>query len=255
MRGRVNINRIGLSALLTLVMLFSAQQTIAEPLDTGDEVRAYLIGDVGWGMLAENVFSGSINDTYLRYGGGFGMQHKKFFAEFTYKTGGESWRNSLALTGFETPLSSNSSFTTQELAVRFGVVQGGGRLRIPVGVSIGYITFDSPLTLDGIPYDVETSGWYIGPWVGAEVRVTRWLGIGVSVEYSMGVETRRAGPQDLYYTQPGNSLPTLGGPTTTAPVGMGFFDTVGFFSNQYEYSNDQPGYLIQVRTIIYLPEL
>lgn len=250
----------GWSLILPALLLLFASTSQAAPghhfgrsAENG-EVRAYLIGDVGWGMLAGNVFSGSIDDTYLRYGGGFGMQHKRFFAEFTFRTGGESWRNSLALTGFETPLGSDAQFSTQELQARFGVTHGFGRLRIPVGVSLGYITFDSPLSVDGIPYDVETSGWYIGPYVGAEVMVTSWLGVGISVEYSMGIDPQRAEPDDLYNYQPGNSLPTLGGPTTTAPVGMGYFDTVGFFQNDYRYSGDNPGYLIQVRTILYLPK-
>ncbi|MFH0882612.1 MAG: hypothetical protein V2A56_06475, partial [bacterium] len=64
----------------------------------------------------------------------------------------------------------------------------------------------------------------------------------------------RPGPINFYDNQPRYSRPLMDVPYSTVPPGMSYFDNAGFFNTGTEDRWPGGGCLIQVRTLIYLPE-
>ncbi len=239
-------------AAVALVVLL-ATPVFAQPAGNVP-FRAYLTAEAGWGRLAENIYDNFIDDSYYRAGGGFGVEYGKYNAEVLYRTGTESWLAGMAITGYRGPLAPDGGpFRTREIQVKVGVSPWSGRFRAPAGVLASYTTFSSE-TLLNAAYPVERSGWTIGTFVGAELSVTRWLAFGVEMQYDVGLRTGGPGPADFYYNQSRVTEPLRDAPFSAVPPGMSYFDSVGFFNTRTDGGSSRGGYLIQVRTVIYLPE-
>jgi len=242
------VARIAGLLLVASILLLGAQSALANPfLIKGAELRPYLIGQAAWGQLAENIFTTSIEDSYWRVGGGFGVEYGRYLAEITYFTGQESWINGMAFTGYETPIG-DSRFLTQELHLKLAASPLHNRFKLPVGVVAGYMTFTTS-NLDDSGYDLKNNGWYIGPYAGATYQINRWVGFGIEVEYHIGLQNSQPGPEDYYNRYSGDvSL------YPWTPEGMSYFENAGFFNSGTNDSSNRGGYLINFRTVIYLPE-
>lgn len=242
---------VGLVVLLALLLTTPLQAKTAKNLP----FRAYLTGEAGWGTLSSTIYDNLIDNSYYRYGGGFGVEYGKYNAEVLYRTGTESWRSGMALVGYQGPVVSDGQpFRTQDIQFKIGYAPLARRLRTPIGIMATYTTFSSSTVLN-VPYAQETSGWTIGTYMGSEFAMTRWLAFGVEVQYNVGVQTGRPGPMDFYYNQSQNPGSISNVPFSTVPPGMSYFENAGLFDTSNNSGFSRGGYLIQVRTIIYLPEI
>jgi hypothetical protein len=253
MPGVKKYMRYACGSSLAILIILLATPVHAKP-NKNIPFRAYVSGQAGWGNLAANIYGDLIDDSFYRYGGGFGIEYGKYNAEVLYRTGTDSWRSGMAITGYQGPLVSDGrNFRIQEIQLKAGFSPLTGRIRTPAGLIVTYTTFSSS-TLLNVPYAVETSGWTIGTFMGAELSVASWVAFGIEVQYNLGLQNGRPGPADFYYNRSRNPELLTDLPFSTVPPGMSYFDNAGFFNTGTENGWSRGGYLIQVKTMFFLPE-
>ncbi len=220
-------------------------RVISQPEDEDySGVRPYLLVNLGYGNPTDDAYDLAFDNPYFRFGGGFGMIFHNFGAEVLLRRGIQE-ETHLVAAEYDQQYLRSFYLSTTEIQFRLYGRPHVGKVVFPTGFGVGLVTMTVDRGYPGVFDRFSGSGWYIGPFVGAEYRVNDLVALGAEVEYAIN-ESSFSG-SSAWETQHSALINEQGGffPATED----GFWDTVGGYNE--EFSNS--GFVFSIRAILYIP--